>query len=325
MKILITGATGACGGALTRYFAERNHEIIACGRMKTPPTNLAKIATYYQADIQKEHKLPEADVCIHTAAFADDKATERDMYIPNVVGTENVAKATANFKKFIHISSSSVYLPENNPIPENLAGQQNNSMLSPYGKTKLEAEKKLQAINNHEACFILRPRAFYGVGDCVILPRLFKLVKNNKLQYPGKMEISISMTHYHNLAQAIECCLNSEKTGTHIYNVADSQSYLLIEVMRELTSAIYKTQLPEKQIPLALLKFMALFKIGGITPLLVRSFTKNMVLDITKITKELNYSPKINLTSQMPELLLWIEKIGGIEVLKKGEHQLAWA
>ncbi|MBN1182873.1 MAG: NAD(P)-dependent oxidoreductase [Bacteroidales bacterium] len=324
MKIIITGATGSLGAVLTRYFAKNGHEVIATGQVQNPPANLLKYADYLQTDIRNEYNLPVADLCIHTAALSDDKGIMEDLNISNIKGTIYTLKAAAECPVFIHISSSSVYLPSDTHLKEDIAGHQNNKQLSPYGYSKLKAEEALMKTCKNPSCFVLRPRAHYGPGDKMILPRILKLVKNDCIKRPGKMEVNVSMTHYDNVIHAIECCIASKKTGINIYNVADDQDYVFIDIIRKLTEALYNHPLAEKQIPISLLKFMSWFKIHGMTSLLVRSFTKNMVLDISKLKRELNYQPKRNFYEALPELKAWVERVGGVEIVKTGEKRLAW-
>lgn len=324
MKILITGATGALGRALTLHYASRGHEVIAAGRMQTPPENLAKHARYIIADITKPLVLPDADVCIHAAALSDDKGQWKDLFTANVQGTEHVVKALSPSTIFIHISSSSVYLPSEQPITEELAGKQDNTQLSGYGKSKLLSEEKLISMNPFRNTFILRPRALYGAGDIKILPRMLKLVKQDKIFRPGTMEIQVSMTHYANLCHAIDCCIAGNKTGISIYNVADRSSYILIEVLRKLTTAIYGRALPEKHVPVFLLKAMAAFGINGMSKLLVRSLTKNMVLDTSRIKHELGYNPQKELDSSISEIADWVKRAGGVDRVKTEAKELAW-
>ncbi len=324
MKIIITGSTGSLGAVLTRYFSGQGHEIIATGQIESPPKNLLDFAKYIQTDIRNPYVLPDADICIHTAALSDDKASKENLHHANVIGTQNTLNAAKNCSKFIHISSSSVYLPAEEPLMEDIAGKQNNKQLSPYGYSKWMAEQMLMQETNHKVCFILRPRAHYGPGDKVILPRLLKLVKNDIIYRPGKMEVNVSLTHYDNVIHAIECCLKSEFQGIHTYNISDAQAYVFIDVIRKMTESLYDKPLVEKQIPILLLKMMASMKINGMTMLLVRSFSKNMVLDISKIKRELNYNPIANFDSSLLELKKWVNKIGGIEVIKTGDKHLAW-
>lgn len=325
MKLLITGATGSLGAYLTRYFSGKGHQVIASGKAQQPPKNLLNCAQYFQADINRPFELPETDVVIHTAALSDDNAKPHELLKSNAQGTTNVLQAAERCQRFIHISSSSVYVPDEKLITEEMAGPRNNMQLSPYGKSKLESELVVRNASRHNACFILRPRALYGIGDKKILPRLLKMVKGSTLQYPGNLQVNVSMTEYSNMAYAVELCINSEKQGIHTYNVADNEAYVLLQVIRTFTKHFYGFELNEKQIPIWIPKLMAVFHIGGISPLLIRSLTKNMVLDITKIKQELGYNPQANLANSVYEIANWVQKIGGPEVLAAAEKRLAWA
>lgn len=243
---------------------------------------------------------------------------------PNVEGTQNMVKAAESCPLFIHISSSSVYLPEDEPIHENKAGSQDNSELSAYGLSKLYSEQEVYKNRNTGSTYILRARAFYGVGDTQIVPRMLKFVKGNKLQLPGELQNKLSMTHYDNMGHAIECCIEQSKSGIHVYNVSDDEVYIMREVLGQLMGALYDRSLKVKQVPLWLIRFFAKYKIGGITPLLVRAVTKDMVLDISAIKKELNYQPKQNLDRALPELAQWVRHIGGPEELRNPEKFLSW-
>jgi nucleoside-diphosphate-sugar epimerase len=324
MKLIITGATGSLGAFLTRYYAQKGHEVIACGRDKNPHPNLLKYAEYLNIDITKPYTLPEADVCIHTAARSDDKATPHELHAPNVLGTKYTTLATSACKTFIHVSSSSVYLPDKGLITEAMAGRQNNRLLSPYGASKLQAEEILLEADRHPACFILRPRAFYGAGDKVILPRILKLVNDDVFKRPGKMQVSVSMTHYDNMAHAIDLCMASGKKGIHIYNVADENAYIFVDIIRKIIRALYDQPVKEKEIGIWVLKLAAQFKLGGITPLLVRSFTKDLVLDISKIKQELGYRAVTDFDAKLPELAAWVKTLGGADMLKTEKREFAW-
>ena len=324
MKIIITGATGSLGAYLTRWFSGKGNEVIAVGRVANPPPRLKEFSTYIQADITTSFFLPEADVCIHTAALADDKANVTDLYLTNVTGTENVVSATKHCKKFIHISTSSVYANSNHLLSEEMTGDKSGEKLSAYGKSKLLAEETLIKHFNNDTCFILRPRGIYGAGDKVLLPRLLKLVRNNKIIRAGTMNAKLSMTHFANFAMAIESCIVSGKSGLHIYNVADDETYVLYDVVKKLLSGIYSQELPEKRIPLWCLKWMSALKIGNATPLFINTVSKNLVLDISKIKHEMNYAPVLDFDNSLKEIVDWVKAVGGIEVVKRANPRLAW-
>jgi nucleoside-diphosphate-sugar epimerase len=324
MKIIITGATGSLGAYLTRWFSEKGHEVIAVGRIKNPPARLVACSTYFQADITSPFILPEADVCIHTAAIADDKAKATDLYLTNVTGTENVALAAKHCKTFVHISSSSVYMNSDKLLKEEMAGEKPGEKLSAYGKSKLLAEESLINFYKNDSCFILRPRGIYGAGDKVLLPRMLKLVKKNKMIRAGSMNVHLSMTHFSNFAIAIERCVHSQKNGIHIYNVADDGTYVLYDVVKKLLSELYSCELPEKKLPLWVLKCMSALKIGEATPLFINTVSKSLSLDISKIKHELNYTPLMKFEDSLKEIGEWVKSVGGIEVIKSAHPGLAW-
>jgi DNA-binding NtrC family response regulator len=59
--------------------------------------------------------------------------------------------------------------------------------------------------------FILRPRAIYGINDRLILPRLLKLVKGNRILFPKHITDKISLTHISNFISAIDLCIQNSK------------------------------------------------------------------------------------------------------------------
>ncbi|HTL83289.1 MAG TPA: NAD(P)-dependent oxidoreductase [Bacteroidia bacterium] len=324
MKIIITGATGSLGRALTTHYAGKGNEVLATGRMKDPPKELLKYARYIQTDITKPFTLEDADVCIHAAARSGDTGSDADFYPANVEGVKNVLDAAKHIQTFIHVSSSSIYMPSDLPLKESSTGRPEINSLSPYGRSKLFSEDVIHERFSGNSCYILRPRALYGPGDLQILPRMLRIVKGGKLKKAGDMNIRISLTHYRNFAEAIDRCMELSAKGIHTYNVSDGKDYVLIDVVRKLTQALYGKQLEEKKTPIWLIQLLSKFNIGGITPLLVRSLTKNMMLDISAIRKETGYSPVTDLERSIPELASWVNSIGGVEVLKTEDHSLCW-
>ncbi len=138
------------------------------------------------------------------------------------------------------------------------------------------------------------------------------------------MNVKLSLTHFANLAEAIECCLLTDTCGLNIYNVADDRIYVLSDVIIKLLSTLYPTQLVEKYMPLWVLRLMLALRIGDLTPLFLNTISRSLVLDISKIKRELNYSPSMNLDLSLDEIKNWVKAIGGTEVLKTADPHLAW-
>jgi nucleoside-diphosphate-sugar epimerase len=323
MKVVVTGATGSLGAYLTRWFSAKGHQVTAVGRTSNPPQALLACAAYVQTDISRSFKLPEAEACIHCAALADDKATWPQLFAANVGGTKNVLHAAAGYEKFVHISSSSVYQYSNASLVESMAGDAT-GRLSGYGRSKLLSEEAVMSQARSKSNYILRPRAIYGVGDKVLLPRLLKLLRGGRMLRPGDMHVQTSLTHFSNLAQAAERCLQDERTGHFIYNVADDDVYHLYDAARMLLLELCDHPLAERRIPLWLLRLMSVARVGDATPMFVNTVSKSLVLDTSRIRNELGYAPAINFYRSLPELKEWVRMIGGVEEVRRGDPQLAW-
>jgi nucleoside-diphosphate-sugar epimerase len=321
MRIVVTGATGSLGAYLTRWFSARGHEVFAVGRTEDPPVALRACSTYLRADITQPFQLPDADGCIHCAGLADDKATWGQLYAANVEGTRNVLRAAAGCKTFVHISSSSVYPYSNTPLTEAMAGEEA-GRLTIYGKSKLRSEELVVSQSEGRSCYVLRPRAIYGAGDKVLLPRLLKLLRGGKMIRPGSMNVQTSLTHFSNLAQAAERCLLQARSG--VYNVADSEVYNLYDTARMLLETFSQLPLGERRIPFWVVKLLSLAHVGNATPMFVNTISKSLVLDTSRIRAELGYQPEMNFYRSLPELKKWVDAIGGVEELRTADPVLAW-
>ena len=158
----------------------------------------------------------------------------------------------------------------------------------------------------------------------MIMPRLMRMVKNETFNCPGPMDIAVSMTHYDNFCHAVEACLDSPLRGMHIFNLADEESYKLIEASRMILEAIYGRRLAERRIPVGIVKLLGRLHLGGLSPLLVRALTKPMVLDQSAIKSHTNYQAKRSLQESLTEISAWVKQIGGPEVLAKADRSLPW-
>jgi nucleoside-diphosphate-sugar epimerase len=324
MKIIITGATGSLGAHLVRHYAAAGHEVVALGRTQRPPCALLKLAVWHNADITKPFKLPDADHIIHAAGLADDHASKEDLWKANVIGTQHVCEAASHIPSFVHISSSSVYTNFPEAISELFTEHSHERNLSPYGWSKLQSERVVLEKRSNAHATILRPRGIYGPGDKVLLPRLLRMVKNGSMVAPGEMSVKLSLTHFENLAHAIDCAFRFPQNSNRAYNLSDANPYILFEALKQLLDGIFKTNLPVKHLPLWMVKLLAQFRISGLSPLFVNTVSQNVVLDITKIRDEINYQPPREFYSSIPEISSWIEQIGGVDVLKTANPELAW-
>ncbi len=330
MKIFITGATGFVGATLTRYFAKSGkHEVVALGRTPNPPKQLLDVATYQQFDLsQKKNKILEGDVIIHAAALADDGASYEDLYAANVVGTANLTQMSAGCGTFVLISSSSVYSFRNNlPKKENEAGN-DFQFLTNYGKTKWLSEKMLNALPNpQQKRLILRPRAIYGVGDRVILPRLLDMVRGNYFIMPTAMNVLTSQTHVSQLSFFIDHFLNQKELSEPLYtfNIADKTPYLMGDSIHQLLNTLTDKKLNPKIIPLSVLNFLATTGLSKkVTKFLIDAVTHDCVLDLKNLQNHYTIPETLNLNAESEPLKNWIDRQNGITQYLRQKNDAPW-
>ena len=175
-KILVTGANGFLGSAITKLALKKGFKVNVLVRKSSNTDNLKSISSkinFFYGDVRDYESIHEAiyesDVVFHVAADYRLWARKKsEIYSSNVFGTENVALKSLELKKLLIYTSSVATLA----LKE---GQQSDETFEPnlneisgdYKKSKFLAEsivknlvkkKKLQAI-------IVNPSTPIGPGD----------------------------------------------------------------------------------------------------------------------------------------------------------------
>jgi len=316
MKIFITGITGFVGASAANYFVSAGHDVEGIGRKTVLPSNISRACRYSSMDITNPIPEIDADIVIHSAALASDTVSFKEAYHVNVKGTGNVLYASRNVKHFIYISSSSVYnFNECRVMCESDSGIAFNR-LSPYGQTKWLAEQAIRESRQGFKKSILRPRAIYGKYDQLLIPRLLKLVRRNRIIIPDHLTREISLTHVSNLILAIHLCMRNQQEDYEVFNVSDGEIYDLNLVLPALLKVVLANRMQTVRIPAVVFDFfVALNKRLKLNPVLnpfaASSLINKSVLDIEKITRQLGYHPVNNFYNSCTEIAEWIHKEQG--------------
>jgi UDP-glucose 4-epimerase len=338
MRVLVTGATGFVGKAIVAELKSKGFDIYTCG--KSANSIGADLPNYMSVDITSREsvrrlrdKIGQLDCIIHSAGLAhqfqapkDEMAFER----VNVDGARNIAEEAAALgcKKFVHISSISVYGDDKpNPCVEDARRDPK----GPYAVSKNEAEKAvIEACeaNNINLC-ILRLATVYGEGDVGNILRLIKLIDSGKFFWTGKGDNCKSLIHNSDAARA--CVIALEKTaigkiapektvlektlpGVSVFNVTDEP-----HTMREIVETIAVNlgrKIPSISVPPGLIG--GLLKVAGLAPVAgprARSLSESLkkwrsddVLSGEKIKTELGFEPEITLADGIKKEIEWYRK-----------------
>ncbi len=212
MHVLLTGSNGFLGSRIVADAHARGWRVTGVGRAPRPAS---PVDAYVRQDLAAA-RLPDAvapvDAVIHCAALASPWAAPADFIAANVSATRNVARWAAGHgaPPFVYVSSSSVLyrdadqfdLTEDSPVPADA------DQINVYSRTKRIGERIVARYPGRHV--ILRPRAVFGVGDTVLLPRILRIARRGVLpafeRTPGRIVADLTDVHTaaHYITEALE-------------------------------------------------------------------------------------------------------------------------
>lgn len=210
-RVLVTGATGGFGLAIVAALAGAGHKVRATGRkVELAPRLEALGAEFLPADLTDKgaaDRLCEGrDSIVHAAALSSSWGDPRAFEAINVRATRALLDAAgrAGAKRFVFISSPSIYAEMRDRIGLTEADPPARNPLNHYALTKLVAERMVLAANGPDlATAAVRPRAIVGPDDKVLLPRLAALAARRRVPLPRGGRALVELTDARDAAQAV--------------------------------------------------------------------------------------------------------------------------
>ncbi len=171
MKVLITGAGGMLGKALTSCLESRDHQVKGLPKEELDVTNYAQVIETLDAE--------RPEIVIHAAAYTkvDQAESEPDLaYLINGYGTENIAVGCNKLGiPMVYVSTDYVFDGEQNR-PYHPWDQ--TRPLSIYGKSKLAGERAVLHHLNH--FYIVRTSWLYGPHGRNFVDTIHQMAKDGK-------------------------------------------------------------------------------------------------------------------------------------------------
>lgn len=192
-------------------------------------------------------KFNEIDIILHCAALVHQKvehsyAKYHEINVDYPLKLAKLAKQNG-VKQFVFISTIAVYGEDKEKLDENTLYEP----ITPYGKSKLEAEKKLLELNDDNFLVsIIRPPMIYGKNAPGNIDSLIKLVKKLPVLPLGKIENKRTFISIQNLCYIIDEIITQQKNGIFLASDDEplSTSKLIELIAKNLDKKIYLIKIP---------------------------------------------------------------------------------
>jgi len=229
-KITVIGGSGFVGTSFCSQLAlkKQDFEIIDLNISHKFPQN-SKIGDV--RILQSLRETVTGDVVVHLAAVHVDNIRDKSEYQrTNVEGAENVARVCdeKGIHKIIFTSSVAVY----GFAEPNTDESGSIKPFNEYGRTKYEAEQKLQAwrFANNNNLIIVRPTVIFGEGNRGNVFNLLNQIASGKFLMVGNGKNKKSMAYIGNVVAFLDACVeNNEKYGN--YNYVDTPNFTMNDLV----------------------------------------------------------------------------------------------
>lgn len=327
MNILITGGTGFMGTYLVPLLLKQGHHIRLLVRDVEKAHKLfGNQCEIIYGDVEKKETMKGCcdgiNVVYHMAALMGHDSPSLEAFerfrAVNVEGVRNIVQIAEKEKieKFIYISSTAAMgLQKDVLIDENTLCKP----YTPYQVTKREAELFIikEIKENQFPAVIVRPSMVYGPGFKGDFLTIAKVCKTGFFPKIGKGKNLSPALYIEDLAEVLIKFLDKGVVG-EIYLLSSDQSYTLEETVRIIAAALNK-KVHYIYVP----KRIALFGAGIlekacnligrkqiVTKRNIESVFQDRVIDISKINRDVGYSPQIGLEEGLTKTIEYFVKKG---------------
>ena len=322
---LITGSTGFVGYHLVRKLLDNDYKVKCLVRETSDTFRLNKLGSYGKIEVIKVSSLTEGinnqkiggaledvDEVFHLAAATH--GTDKEIYDSNVRLTGNLIDIchNSNLKRFIFISSIAA---RGASSTDHLISEETPYRpLSPYGKSKMEAELILR---KSELPFtICSPAVVVGEGDREMMP-VYRMIKNKNISFKvGLGNQRLSFIYVEDLAEAIMTAADSDKALGKSYILSDGFQYTQTEYLRKIGRSLGKKNTKVIPLPAALA-----YSIAGAYELWSKISGSSSMLSVSKVDEmreswvcqpsqrfidDTGWKPKVSLDEAIQRTANWL-------------------
>lgn len=316
-KVVITGATGFVGGALTRALVDAGHEVTALVRSTSNRFALAQLPVKFAVgDVTQPESLSgvfaSAEIVVHAAGMLGQAGVaESDYHQLHVAGTRNVLDAiaaTGNQPRILYVSSPGVLgsITSKKPADETAPYAPSNV----YERSKAAAEQVVLA--SDLPIVIARPEFIYGPTDLHVLG-LFRSIQRGVFFYIGDGHDKCHPTYINDAVMGMLKVLEQGRIG-EIYHITGPRAVTFRELAVTIARHLgVRGRFPDVPRPVAMLGATLLEKVLANPPLSrdgVAFFSESRHFSWYKALTELDYRPQYDLDLGIRETIAWYRNEG---------------
>ena len=316
--VFLTGATGFVGSHVAEALSRSGFRI-RCAIRTTSDTRWlrglpAETIETTRIDLASPAALAEAlegvSHVVHVAGITR-ASSEADYFTVNADVTQILAEASvrAAVNRFVLISSLAARGPDGFRGPA-----------SPYGASKLESERRLQAVVESGGSLeprVLRPGGVYGPRDRDLLP-LFQVARSGFVPVPSGVG-RLQPVYASDVAMAVLRALDVEWSEDGPFHLGGPEVHTWEEIADALGEAIGRNVRPVR-VPAAL--FLAAGSLSEVAAFIRRrapDFDRRRARDLTRLNwtcelgpveQELGWRPEVSLRTGLAEAANWYREAG---------------
>jgi dihydroflavonol-4-reductase len=309
LKVLVTGATGFVGAAVTRKLLAGGHEVRTMMRTNSDRRNLADLDVEMTVgDLRDPTSLAKAvrgtRMLFHVAAdyrlwVPDQEA----MYETNVEGTRRLMLAAmdAGVERIVYTSSvATLGIPPGKEPGREDSPTSIDNMIGPYKRSKFMAEEIVRHLANTEQCpvVIVNPSTPVGPGDIKPTPSGRMILDAVNGRIPAFVDTGLNIVHVDDVADGHLLAMKKGRIGEHYILGSEDMSLedLLGQVARRVGRRPPRVRIPHRLAMGVAHASEAWSRVSGREPQVtldaVRMARKTMYFSSDKAKRELDYTPR---------------------------------
>lgn len=322
MHVLVTGSTGFLGKSVINYLKNTQCTVRALGR-NPGLLNQVQSDEHVVCDLVKQKDcnsiVDGCDVIVHCAALSAPWGQKKEFMDINVNATQKLAQAAFDkkIKRFIHISSPSIYVG----MQKKMNIQEDDSLpkkfINLYAHTKFMAETIIDHYSQQGLqTVILRPQALFGPHDTVLMPRFLKANEKTGIPLINHGMHKFDLTFVDNVAHAVYLALTAKKNAVgKKFNITNDDPVYFKPFIENLFQDL-NINPKFKKIPLLIAHTVSagleiwheIFNKNTepvLTRYAVKVLSEDRVLNIDNAKKILGYKPIISMQEGLKKFVAW--------------------